>query len=201
MSQACLSDSVMWRKKRTSRREIRKKSICIIFWSTLYRLVIFSRIPCVIQIYMPVLFCFKIKHSPRSWRAHQVKVLVIIENSKQSATMRRKWPQVFRVTLFSPNHMSNQTKEISSNAFAFFRKWLSLSQAFVLPLSIMISCYYMIFSCHFCVLAEVEGRNRNRIRGRPGQQMDSRKASQLLKLPPSGASKAMMTHKYPWELV
>ena len=122
MSQACLSDSVMWRKKRTSRREIRKKSICIIFWSTLYRFVIFSRIPCVIQIYMPVLFCFKIKHSPRSWRAHQVKVLVIIENSKQSATMRRKWPQVFRVTLFSPNHMSNQTKEISSNAFAFFRK-------------------------------------------------------------------------------
>ena len=49
----------------------------------------------------------------------------------------------------------------------------------------------------YCVLAEVEGRNRNRIRGRPGQQMDSRKASQLLKLPPSGASKAMMTHKYP----
>ena len=63
----------------------------------------------------------------------------------------------------------------------------------------LVSAMIDVPSVHNCVLAEVEGRNRNRIRGRPGQQMDSRKASQLLKLPPppSGASKAMMTHKFP----
>ena len=61
----------------------------------------------------------------------------------------------------------------------------------------LVSAMIDVPSVDNCVLAEVEGRNRNRIRGRPGQQMDSRKASQLLKLPPSGASKAMMTHKYP----